>query len=100
MAALVTASKPFAASTTSRWLTEQQHERNAPWGPVPMTPDPTRLHWQVALRIKRVVDLVAGYIAVWLLKAVALIDRERLSDALGWLMRTVGPWLREHRLGR
>jgi KDO2-lipid IV(A) lauroyltransferase len=33
----------------------------------------------------------------WILRC---IDRKRMANFLGWLMRIVGPWLPEHRIGR
>src|SRR6266446_3090599 len=55
-------------------------------------------------RIKRLInpltDAVAGRLAVLLLKAVRLTDPDRMADFVGWVLRAVGPRLREHRIGR
>jgi KDO2-lipid IV(A) lauroyltransferase len=39
-------------------------------------------------------------IAVGLLRAMRLIDRSRMADCLGLIMRKMGPWLSHHRIGR
>ncbi|HXW24891.1 MAG TPA: lipid A biosynthesis lauroyl acyltransferase [Xanthobacteraceae bacterium] len=62
--------------------------------------DVARLLRQAAVRLKRAGDAVIGRVTVWLLKAVRLIDPDVLAGFLAALMRTVGPWLPEHRLGR
>lgn len=49
---------------------------------------------------KRTGDAVLGRLAVWLLKGLRRIDADRMADFAGWLMRTIGPRLREHRIGR
>jgi Kdo2-lipid IVA lauroyltransferase/acyltransferase len=65
-----------------------------------MTSDAARLVRQAAVRLKRGGDAAIGRVTVWLLKAVRLIDPDFLSAFFARLMRTVGPWLPEHRLGR
>jgi KDO2-lipid IV(A) lauroyltransferase len=50
--------------------------------------------------LKRAANLTAGYAAVGLLKVLRLINRKRMANLTGRVMRTVGPWLREHRTGR
>ena len=56
----------------------------------------------LALRrsLKPAVDAVAGALAVGLLKAVRLVSRTGISRFAGGLLRRIGPWLREHRIGR
>jgi Kdo2-lipid IVA lauroyltransferase/acyltransferase len=45
-------------------------------------------------------DAAVGWLAVALLRAVRLINRKMMAKALGALLRTIGPWLPEHRIGR
>jgi len=54
----------------------------------------------VRLRLKSVGDAILGWLAVALLKAVRLIDPDTVSGIGGWVMRQIGPLLREHRIGR
>lgn len=49
---------------------------------------------------KAILDPVVGWIAVALLRAIRRGDRVRFADAAGRFMRTVGPWLPKHRVGR
>jgi KDO2-lipid IV(A) lauroyltransferase len=56
--------------------------------------------WLILYRLKRAVNAVAGWIATLLLAAVHRCDRIAVSNIAGGFMRTVGPWLREHRIGR
>jgi KDO2-lipid IV(A) lauroyltransferase len=55
---------------------------------------------QAAVRLKRAGDAVVGRVTVWLLRAIRLINPHLLANFFAALMRTVGPWLPEHRLGR
>jgi KDO2-lipid IV(A) lauroyltransferase len=48
----------------------------------------------------RLRDAVLGNLAVGFLKAIRLTDPHRMSDFAAWVMRKVGPRLREHRIGR
>lgn len=50
--------------------------------------------------LKPVGDAIVGSLAVALLRLFRRIDRRRLADFTGTGMRRIGPWLREHRLGR
>jgi len=45
-------------------------------------------------------NVVIGWLAVALLHAVRLINRKMMANVLGGLLRSVGPWLPEHRVGR
>jgi KDO2-lipid IV(A) lauroyltransferase len=45
-------------------------------------------------------NAAVGFLAVGLLRLIRLIDRKRMANLLGWLMRAIGPWLPEHRVGR
>jgi KDO2-lipid IV(A) lauroyltransferase len=51
-------------------------------------------------RSKRLFDAAVGTIAVGLLRAVKLVDREPAANFAGAVMRKVGPLVPEHRLGR
>jgi KDO2-lipid IV(A) lauroyltransferase len=45
-------------------------------------------------------NAVLGALAVGLLKVLRLPNLNKLADFAGWLMRTIGPWLPENRIGR
>src|SRR6202521_3843810 len=62
--------------------------------------DFARVLRQAVVAVKRGGDAAVGRVTVWLLKAIRLIDPDLLANFLARLMRTVGPWLPEHRLGR
>ena len=51
-------------------------------------------------RVKRVVDAVAASSVALLLAAIRCCDRVAVSNLAGAVMRTLGPWLPEHRTGR
>jgi Kdo2-lipid IVA lauroyltransferase/acyltransferase len=51
-------------------------------------------------RLKQAVDVVAGCTAARLLAGIHRCDRVVVSNIAGAVMRTVGPWLPEHRTGR
>jgi Kdo2-lipid IVA lauroyltransferase/acyltransferase len=55
---------------------------------------------RVGLRLKRAADATIGTIAVLLLNGIGRIDPGRLANFAAALMRTVGPWFPEHRVGR
>jgi Kdo2-lipid IVA lauroyltransferase/acyltransferase len=65
-----------------------------------MALDVARSVRQAVVGVRRAGDAVIGRVTVWLLKAIRLIDPALLANFLARLMRTVGPWLTEHRLGR
>ena len=52
------------------------------------------------LPLKRAFERVVGWIVVGALALLRRIDRRRMANVLGRLMRTVGPWLPEHKIGR
>src|SRR5579859_5528051 len=58
------------------------------------------LRWTVYYRIKQCVNAGAGWGAALLLSAIHRLDRVKVSNASGAVMRAIGPWLREHRIGR
>jgi Kdo2-lipid IVA lauroyltransferase/acyltransferase len=55
---------------------------------------------RVGSRLKRAADATIGTIAVLLLNGIGRIDPGRLANFAAALMRTVGPWFPEHRVGR
>lgn len=54
---------------------------------------------KLALRAKRALDAVSGWVAVGVLKFLRLFNPDRTGDFAAWVMRGVGPRLREHRIG-
>jgi Kdo2-lipid IVA lauroyltransferase/acyltransferase len=51
-------------------------------------------------RFKHLLDWAAGALTVALLGAIKHTDRRRMANFAGALMRRIGPFLKEHRLGR
>jgi Kdo2-lipid IVA lauroyltransferase/acyltransferase len=51
-------------------------------------------------RLKRALDAVAGSAAALLLAVIHRFDRAAVSNLAGAVVRFVGPWMREHRIGR
>ena len=49
---------------------------------------------------KRAGDAVTGVVAIGALKGLRLAGPDRMADFCGWFMRTLGPLLPEHRIGR
>jgi len=49
---------------------------------------------------KRTGDALVGALAIGLIKSLRLIKPDWLINSGAWLMRTIGPRLREHRIGR
>jgi KDO2-lipid IV(A) lauroyltransferase len=58
------------------------------------------LIWRLTQRLKRFLNTLGGRAAVVLLKLIRLTDPQHMSDFAGWVMRKLGPLLREHRIGR
>jgi len=54
----------------------------------------------VALRLKHAANAVISALAVVVLKAIARFDPDRMANFAAAFLRTVGPWLPEHRVGR
>jgi Kdo2-lipid IVA lauroyltransferase/acyltransferase len=59
-----------------------------------------RLAYSVARRCKAAFDSVAAWLIAGLIRGLRRTDPDRLADFGGRLMRNVGPWLPEHRVGR
>ncbi|HEV3372575.1 MAG TPA: lipid A biosynthesis lauroyl acyltransferase [Xanthobacteraceae bacterium] len=51
-------------------------------------------------RLTPMLAAATGGLTLALLRAIRLTDRRRTADFWGWLLRKIGPRLREHRLGR
>jgi len=65
-----------------------------------MRADLRRYGARLRVLVKPPVEAAAGATVAGLLKAMRLTSRVWTSDLLGGLMRRLGPWLREHKLGR
>jgi KDO2-lipid IV(A) lauroyltransferase len=50
--------------------------------------------------LKRAINLVLGWITIAALAMLRRINRQRMANMLGRLMRVVGPWFPEHKIGR
>ena len=63
-----------------------------------MPPEPSAQ--TASQRLKPLLDGAVGFATVALLKTLRLIDRNAMAGLSAGVTRTVGPWLKEHRLGR
>ncbi|MBV9969143.1 MAG: lipid A biosynthesis lauroyl acyltransferase [Xanthobacteraceae bacterium] len=59
-----------------------------------------KVRWEAKRRLKSVLDAAAGRAAALLLALVHRCDRVWITNCGGAFMRTIGPWLPEHRTGR
>jgi KDO2-lipid IV(A) lauroyltransferase len=59
-----------------------------------------RMRWEAKRRTKTALDAAAGRAAALLLAGVHRCDRVSITNFGGALMRTIGPWLPEHRTGQ
>jgi Kdo2-lipid IVA lauroyltransferase/acyltransferase len=50
--------------------------------------------------LKRPFERVAGWFTVAMLSILRRVNRRRMANVLGRLMRLIGPWLPEHKIGR
>src|SRR6478672_4520448 len=55
---------------------------------------------RLLLPVKRAFDRILGFLVVGALAVLHRINRQRMAKALGALMRFVGPWFPEHKVGR
>ena len=46
------------------------------------------------------IGAVMGGLTLAVIRAIRMTDRRRTADFWGWVMRKLGPWLPEHRVGR
>ena len=51
-------------------------------------------------RLRRLGNAVIGFLTVHILRAIRLINVGTMANFSGGLMRRIGPWLPEHRIGR
>ncbi len=56
--------------------------------------------WRARYRTKQKINAGAGAAAIRLLKGIRRTDPDRSSNFAGGVMRRLGPWLPEHRVGR
>ena len=57
-------------------------------------------HYSSARGFKAWLNALIGTLAVGLLRLIRLTDRKRIANVAGSIMRAIGPWLPEHRVGR
>ena len=62
--------------------------------------DTRELKLKFAIRLRRATSALAGFLTVHALRAARLIPPDTMSNVAGRVVRTIGPWLPEHRLGR
>src|SRR4051812_26087432 len=55
---------------------------------------------KAAKALKRATNRILGWLTVAALGLLRRVDRKRMANVLGPLMRRVGPWFPEHRVGR
>jgi len=65
-----------------------------------MKPGARRFALRAGRRLKLVVNTIAGWVTVAMLRTLRLTNRQRTANVFGWFMRKAGPWLPEHRVGR
>jgi Kdo2-lipid IVA lauroyltransferase/acyltransferase len=65
-----------------------------------MAADWQRMRWEAKRRLKSGLDAAAGRAAALLLSLIHRCDRVWITNFGGALMRTIGPWLSEHRTGQ
>ena len=51
-------------------------------------------------RLKAGFDALIGWFAVAILRSLRAVNRQRMANMLAAMLRTIGPWLPEHRIGR
>ena len=56
--------------------------------------------WQFKWHLRDKFHIAIGYALVFLMRVMRRGNRKRTANALAATMRTVGPWLREHRIAR
>src|SRR5262245_49116292 len=64
-----------------------------------MTPS-TRFALRLQRHAKAGIDAALGTVAVAMLRTIRTTNRKHMGDFAGRLMRTIGPRLKEHRIGR
>jgi KDO2-lipid IV(A) lauroyltransferase len=61
---------------------------------------PSRLAYKLRRRLKTSFDAAVGWLAVAALSGIRLADRKRTANFVGWLLRKIGPLLKEQKIGR
>src|SRR5579871_902917 len=56
--------------------------------------------WDTRWRLKQALGALLGPLTVVLLRALRLADPDRTARFTGAMMQRIGPWLKEHRIGR
>ena len=56
--------------------------------------------WNTGWRLKQAASALLGPLTVVLLRALRLADPDSTTRFTGRAMRRIGPWLKEHRIGR
>ena len=59
-----------------------------------------RLKLMLPRRAATIGGAALGGLTLLIIRTIRLTDRRRTADFWGWLMRRLGPWLPEHRVGR
>ena len=59
-----------------------------------------RLKLMLRRRAATIGGAALGGLTLLIIRTIRLTDRRRTADFWGWLMRRLGPWLPEHRVGR
>ena len=67
---------------------------------LPMRTTFRRLRWLIGFKLKRLADVAASWVVRPLLRLIRRFDRLRLGNFAGAFMRTIGPLLPAHRIGR
>jgi KDO2-lipid IV(A) lauroyltransferase len=62
--------------------------------------DTRAIKLKLQIRLRRAVNAVLGFMTVHVLRAARLIPPDTMSSIAGRIVRTIGPWLPEHRIGR
>ncbi len=55
---------------------------------------------KLQIRLRRATNALAGFLTVRMLRAARLVPLSVMSNVSAWLLRSVGPLLREHHIGR
>jgi KDO2-lipid IV(A) lauroyltransferase len=59
-----------------------------------------RLGLRAARKLKQIISAVAGFFAVWVLRAIRRMNPDRIAAAATVVAPRIGRWLPEHRVGR
>src|SRR5712692_2821311 len=61
---------------------------------------PNRSAKSLKSRVKPAINAAAGFLTAGALKAIRLTNRKMMANMAGAMLRRIGPWLPEHRVGR